>query len=202
VLSPQIEHLDNERALLERTLTFRSETSTFERLLPLQAALFPEARHVFEDLHGELPQYDQLVADHDQQLGRLLKHARELFSALLGHVPFTETFQRVLDEAALVSGVSIPQPSDHDMWLRWIAADVVNDLAADLPPQYSDWYLWNHGAVRFKAAAPAELLLNVGAARAEFAQTVSAVRSGVFGIRKRLSRQYDVPVVPGGGAQQ
>src|ERR671934_54802 len=98
VFAPQIEHCNYELQVLERTLTFRANTRIFERLAPLRSALLPEGQHIFDDMRGELPEYDRLVTMHDGALAELLRRAQALYDALVASDEFRRVFREVVEQ--------------------------------------------------------------------------------------------------------
>jgi len=200
VLTPQIEHCRYELAILEKSLTFRSHSRRFERLLPLREALTADGAQVFDDFVGEIPKYDAATAAHDGALLALLDRAEKVYSALVADPKFAQVFDQIAGEVRKINERAVPTAEDKASWLRWVAGDVVNDLAPDLTSQSSDWLIWNQGASLFKAIAHRTLLADLASKRSHFKDVVQKTSEDLSTIRKRLSRQYDIPVVPISGA--
>jgi len=196
VFTPQLDHLRYELEVLGKTLSFQPHSGTFERLLPLRDALQRDEQHVFNDLRGDLPEYDRLVDRHDTALDSLRTRADALFVALTKSDAFRACFHSALSELRAEGSEHLPSPQDETTWLAYIAADVVNDLPPDLPARYSDFELWNRAADRFKNAAPSSLRQQLSAERNRFGATAREAHQELFALRKGLSRKYDVPVAP------
>lgn len=179
-------------------MTFEPYSRTFERLLPLREALLRDEQHVFDDLVGDLAEYDDLVTKHDSGLVSLRERAVRLYLALVEAPAFRECFGAVMEQLRQEDSRDLPEASEEQTWLGYVAAEVVNDLPADLTSRWSHWRVWNAGAARFKAVAPAEARSALSEERARFAGTAKAVLDGLFRLRKALSRKYDIPVAPAG----
>ena len=194
VFTPQIDHLRYEQHVLAQSLTFRSPRR-FERLLPLRDGLMSDGQHVFDDLQGDVPEYDRLVREHDSALEALRARAEALYSELERSVSFRSSVHEILEELR-AKRERVPRVDEEPDWVRYLAADVVNDLRHDLPADHSEWPVWNRGADRLKREAPRELRTALVEERARFAATAKAALDRLFALRKSLSREYDIPVVP------
>lgn len=196
VLTPQIEHCECEQAILPRSLTFRSHSRKFERLLPLREALTPDGRHVMQDMMGELPRYDAAVGEHDRRLEALAKAANALYGELTDSAAFAGAFAAVVDQIRSSDASRVPTPDAVPQWMGYVAADVVNGLEPDLNSMTSEWAIWNMGASRFKALAPSQASSALEREKSLFAGSVEEASKALFALRKELSRRYDLPVVP------
>ena len=215
VFNPQIEHCEAELGVADFSLTFHARTKKFDRLKPLAEALFPDGRLVFDDLTGDLPDYDALVTLHDGALASLLGAARTLFAVLNREPAFRElveaTRSAVLNRPADPSAELIPDFGLKESLraallaevVAWQIENVVNGIGDALPPQPLNGALWSAAHRQLEQAAatihPAETA-GLQSARADFACAVTASRDGLKKLRKQLSRQYGVPVAPTIGA--
>lgn len=200
VLTPQIEHCEYELGILPTSLTFRAHNRMFERLLPLRDALTPDGRHVMEDMLGEIPQYDAVAAAHDQALAALAQAANALYSSLVKSAEFVRAFDEVAEEVRRTNERDVPSADVKSQWVGYIAADVVNDLPPDLNSMTSEWAIWNRGVGRFKALAPRHIVADLAHQKSQFTTVIEDAKASLFALRKRFSRQYDVPVAPIPGA--
>src|SRR3990172_1868561 len=194
VFTPQIDHLRYEQHVLAQSLTFRSPRR-FERLLPLRDGLMSDGQHVFDDLQGDVPEYDRLVVEHDRALEALRARAEALYSELEKSESFQRLVHEIIEELR-VKGERAPPVDAEPDWVRYLAADVVNDHRPDLPADHSEWLVWNRGADRLKRGAPGEPRAAVMEGGAQFAAGGKAALDSLFALRKSLSREYDIPVVP------
>ena len=183
VLNPQIAQCEYESEILERTLTFRAYNEAFERLTPLGQALLPEGRVIFEDIRGDVPEYDALMAGHDQALGELLHCARTLYQALLTSADFRLTINRIN-----------PTPEDADEALRYLASYVVNDLGELNRADSTFAAVWNGlRATLVVEAKSTGLVAPLAESRGRFAKVVVDTRGALAALRKQWSRKYDIP---------
>ncbi len=195
VLNPQIDHCEYEADLLGRSLTFRHFNRDFEHLKPLRWPLLPEGRVVYDDLRGEESDYDEAVDRHDHSLDELRSRAIDLYEALVEEGgDFSLTVERVVAEMRTEGCHGLPE--GHREWLGNLAAHVVNDLRGDLPPEYLTAAVWNRAHVALKSSAPPEFVRRLDEARRAFAGVAEITRQQLVAIRRKWSRQYDIPVAP------
>jgi hypothetical protein len=196
VFNPQIEHCTDELEILPRDLTFRSGSRKFERLLSMREALLPAGRAVFDDMKGELPEYDVLVDRHDGALKALHATADMLYVELVHSEAFRNEVDRLLAEWRGRSRTLPDSLANDPVFVRYEAERVVNGLGPELDARYIDHEFWNAECERLKSFAPPELVSQRNSQQAEFAESVKAAREGIIGLRKRISRSRDIPVVP------
>jgi hypothetical protein len=200
VFTPQIEHLRWEREVLAKSLTFVSARRGFEGLAPLRNALMPDGQQIYDDLHGDLPDYDRLARRHDAALEALRQRAETLHSHLVESADFRDVLRRIIEELRSEGGEHLPASPGESDWIRYLAENVVNDLSTDLPRDRFGWRVWNRGAPQLKAAARREESEGLLSERARFAKIADETHERLFALRKKLSREYDIPVVPVRGA--
>lgn len=200
VVNPQIEHCGYERDLLATTLTFRAHNQAFERLKPLRQALLPEGRQIFDDLRGEIPEYDKAVGRHDQTLNELHRRAAKLFDVLVSGPDLERSLAQRLREPANAGVLeqSVDTTEEIAEVTRYIAAYIVNDLN-ELPQDYSLSRLWNSSLRELKKMAPTDLARALHDEREEFKHVLDETETCLATLRKGWSRKYDIPVayVPG-----
>jgi len=196
VFNPQIEHCAQEHEILPRTLTFRYGTRKFERLLSMRDALLPAGRAVFDDMRGELQDYDELVDRHDGSLKSLHAVAGMLYQWLLDSAEFRSEIDELLAQWKGRSRL-LPQSVDGDpMIVAYEAERVVNDLGPNVEPNYIDHELWNSAHERLKSHAPAELISERDRMKRVLSEAVDGARHGLIQLRRQISRTLDIPVVP------
>ena len=200
VFNPQIEHCEAELVLLAQTLTFRARNKRFERLKPLSEALLPDGQTVFDDMRGDVPEYDAIVAKHDGALADLLEAAAKLFVTLNRHQPFREQIAAARSEFVKAAG---PGKADalhgvqQSELVAWEIENVINGLDGDLPlGSRIDAELWNGEHDRLKGLAAGAELTNLSESRARFFRATTATRDDLKSLRKKLSRDLDIPVAP------
>jgi hypothetical protein len=128
----------------------------------------------------------------------LREKAIALFDALIAHPPFRQVFTQIVEQLRGKGLTQTPGSSDEPRWLRMAAANVVNNLAGDLDSHFEDYVLWNTGHLEFKAAAPRQYVAPLQSTKAHFEHTVRATREKLAQMRRSLSREHDIPVVPSG----
>lgn len=188
VVNPQIAQCDYASSLLERTLTFRPHEEGFERLQPLGDVLSPEGRVIFEDIEGDIPEYDDAIARHDEALERLRDRALALYRALID----SDAFRAAVDRAN-------PAPLDRDAEevTRYFASYVVNQIGdmTRVDSIFAD--AWNAARDELGAiAATTTLVAPLSEQRAEFSRVVLDTRARLAALRKQWSRKYDIPAAP------
>jgi hypothetical protein len=199
VFNPQVAECDAALRLVERSLSFRVGTQGFERLKTLGDTLSPEGALVFDDMSGDVPELDAIVAAHDAALEGLLQAARAAFKALEGNEALAEavelardTLVEADDDAALLE----VKPAEA---VAWAIESLVNDLAADgLPKERPDAGLWKAEAERLKKLAAGEALEKLRESRRKFTEAAAAAKSGLRALRKKYSRALDIPIAPTG----
>ena len=194
VFNPLIEHCDRELQMLPDSLTFRmrGNEGVFLRLLPMRLALLYSGKSVFDDMKGDNPEFDALVASHDGALTELLAAAVAADRLLKQDVTFVTT---VRDAARRLQEEGFPVDGDETSLVDLMAVYAINGLAADLSPQFLNPLLWNKNRDALLSVAAQHLAAVVHSKRA-FEGVVRHCRERLAGLRKSLSREYDIPVAP------
>lgn len=204
VFNPQVEHCDWELSVLQRGLTFRALTKGFEQLKPLREALMPDGKLVFDDMTGDVPQYDALVAAHDDALADLLKAARTLFLTLNANLPFRASVEDARDEWLAAAGTA-PAPLrsvELSHLIAWQIENVINQIPGDLNASRVDASLWNAEHQSLTGLAAGDDFNTLKERRQRFEAAVRTVKDQLKVLRKEYSRSLDIPVAPTVGSRE
>jgi len=203
VVNPQIDHCEDELKLLEKTLTFRQHDRNFERLRPLREALVRGGRDVFDDIRGEIREYDRVVDTHDEALGAVLQVARRVFDQLIVDPGFAKLVAESLGRLKKARTRGLPESKEHIIkWRRQLAAHVVNGIDVQIDREVSDFApVWNECSDALKAAVPGQEADALMRERNKFVAAAAETLFGLRALRKEWSRLLNIPVAPDVGIE-